>query len=548
MRKISKKLILSLFLTLTVINISQAKENQDSLLSPVSNFQIEHTYRQNPDSKHFNLANIVHSFLNNETQISTNVLDKKSQTRKEFISISSKFNQGNAKVAYDEYENLIDKIDNDVCLLNLSKIFYEIGFFSLANKATEKIVYKNQFYDNISDLEKSYKPKSLLTKEDEIFFAKQYSGIYFDNTAQENIQELLNLKNKYQKNDYYDFILSRAYLETKDTKNALNYVNKAISLNNKNINYQLFRIDILISQKKYQEAKKLIEKLEKSSLALNFIPELKIKKETVLIYTTNNEKDKKYHTVNKTFLEGNFEKAKKDCKNILTFDKNNDKITTLYAKSELANGSIERANVYFVNSYKLNKNNVDTIIGLGDIMYLHGDYKNAVKTYKKALNKDSEKDNYEIILKLAQAQRQYAKNPKELKKLEAKLDKMPKTAYMDYYSAALSIAQKNDVLKEEFLKRTLDSNPMYENALGSLIELYLKNNQFELAKGLIYNVSFTLEKNFYYYYLCGLYNQATKKNNDAIQFYKTSLNLNPNFEIANTKLLKLIPDTINEEI
>ena len=548
MRKISKKLILSLFLTLTVINISQAKENQDSLLSPVSNFQIEHTYRQNPDSKHFNLANIVDSFLNNETQISTNVLDKKSQTRKEFISISSKFNQGNAKVAYDEYENLIDKIDNDVCLLNLSKIFYEIGFFSLANKATEKIVYKNQFYDNISDLEKSYKPKSLLTKEDEIFFAKQYSGIYFDNTAQENIQELLNLKNKYQKNDYYDFILSRAYLETKDTKNALNYVNKAINLNSKNINYQLFRIDILLSQKKYQEAKKLIEKLEKSSLALNFIPELKIKKETVLIYTTNNEKDKKYHTVNKTFLEGNFEKAKKDCKNILTFDKNNDKITTLYAKSELANGSIERANVYFVNSYKLNKNNVDTIIGLGDIMYLHGDYKNAVKTYKKALNKDSEKDNYEIILKLAQAQRQYAKNPKELKKLEAKLDKMPKTAYMDYYSAALSIAQKNDVLKEEFLKRTLDSNPMYENALGSLIELYLKNNQFELAKGLIYNVSFTLEKNFYYYYLCGLYNQATKKNNDAIQFYKTSLNLNPNFEIANIKLLKLIPDTINEEI
>lgn len=548
MRKISKKLILSLFLTLTVINISQAKENQDSLLSPVSNFQIEHTYRQNPDSKHFNLANIVDSFLNNETQISTNVLDKKSQTRKEFISISSKFNQGNAKVAYDEYENLIDKIDNDVCLLNLSKIFYEIGFFSLANKATEKIVYKNQFYDNISDLEKSYKPKSLLTKEDEIFFAKQYSGIYFDNTAQENIQELLNLKNKYQKNDYYDFILSRAYLETKDTKNALNYVNKAINLNSKNINYQLFRIDILISQKKYQEAKKLIEKLEKSSLALNFIPELKIKKETVLIYTTNNEKDKKYHTVNKTFLEGNFEKAKKDCKNILTFDKNNDKITTLYAKSELANGSIERANVYFVNSYKLNKNNIDTIIGLGDIMYLHGDYKNAVKTYKKALNKDSEKDNYEIILKLAQAQRQYAKNPKELKKLEAKLDKMPKTAYMDYYSAALSIAQKNDVLKEEFLKHALDSNPMYENALGSLIELYLKNNQFELAKGLIYNVSFTLEKNFYYYYLCGLYNQATKKNNDAIQFYKTSLNLNPNFEIANTKLLKLIPDTINEEI
>ena len=31
--------------------------------------------------------------------------------------------------------------------------------------------------------------------------------------------------------------------------------------------------------------------------------------------------------------------------------------------------------------------------------------------YKKALSK--EKDNYEIIVKLAAAQRQYAKNPKE---------------------------------------------------------------------------------------------------------------------------------------
>ena len=89
---------------------------------------------------------------------------------------------------------------------------------------------------------------------------------------------------------------------------------------------------------------------------------------------------------------------------------------------------------------------------------------------------------------------------------------------------------------------------MYEQALGELIELHLKNKNYKLAKNLIYNASFTLEKNYYYYYLCGLYSQALDKRKEAMQFYKTSLNLNPNFEIANTKLLRLIPDISSEEI
>ena len=80
---------------------------------------------------------------------------------------------------------------------------------------------------------------------------------------------------------------------------------------------------------------------------------------------------------------------------------------------------------------------------------------------------------------------------------------------MAYYDSAISIAQKNAVLKEDFLKKALAVNPLQENALGELIELHLKNKNYKLAKALIYNASFTLEKNYYYYYLCGLYSQAT---------------------------------------
>ena len=543
MRGIKNKIILSLFLTLIVPFSAQAS-SEDSLLEPVSEIKIQTEPKQN--TNYFNLANIVDTLLTNDNKTQETGVDKKSQIRKNFIDATSKFNQGNAKVAYDEYDVLINKIENDSSLLALSKVFYEIGYFSLANKAIEKIVYKNQFYDNIADLEKSYKPKNDLTYDDEIYFAKLYSSIYFDNSAQEAVNDLLEKKLTYQKNDYYNYILSCANLELKEYSKALDYINKAISINPNNISYKIQKLDILINSKKYKDAQNLIEKLEKSNSSVIFTNTIALKKEIVLANTSSNDDEKKYHIANKSFIEGNYEKTKKDCQNILNFDKDNDKIITLYAKSELALDNIERANVYFVNSYKENKNNIETLIGLGDIKYLHGDYKNAVKTYKKAYNKD--KNNYETLIKLTTAHRQYAQNPKELKKLELKLDKMPKTEYISYYNSAISIAQKNDVLKEEFLKRALEINPMYENALGELVKLNLKNKNYKNARGLIYNAAFTLEKNYYYYYLCALYSQAMNKKQDAIHFYKTSLNLNPNFEIANIKLLKLIPSVSNEEI
>ena len=543
MRGIKNKIILSLFLTLIVPFSTQAS-NEDSLLEPVSEIKIQTEPKQN--TNYFNLANIVDTLLTNDNKTQETGVDKKSQIRKNFIDATSKFNQGNAKVAYDEYDVLINKIENDSSLLALSKVFYEIGYFSLANKAIEKIVYKNQFYDNIADLEKSYKPKNDLTYDDEIYFAKLYSSIYFDNSAQEAVNDLLEKKLTYQKNDYYNYILSCANLELKEYSKALDYINKAISINPNNVSYKIQKLDILINSKKYKDAQNLIEKLEKSNSSIIFANTIALKKEIVLANTSSKDDEKKYHIANKSFIEGNYEKTKKDCQNILNFDKDNDKIITLYAKSELALDNIERANVYFVNSYKENKNNIETLIGLGDIKYLHGDYKNAVKTYKKAYNKD--KNNYETLIKLTTAHRQYAQNPKELKKLELKLDKMPKTEYISYYNSAISIAQKNDVLKEEFLKRALEINPMYENALGELVKLNLKNKNYKNARGLIYNAAFTLEKNYYYYYLCALYSQAMNKKQDAIHFYKTSLNLNPNFEIANIKLLKLIPSVSNEEI
>ena len=161
MKNLRKNLILSLFFIFSIANLSYA---QDDILTPVSNFETNSSTKNN---SYFNLANIVDSFLTQNNSQEESVVDKKAKIRKEFITITSKFNQGNARTAYDEYNSLIEKIDNDTSLLTLAKVFYEIGFFSLGDKAIDKIVFKNQFYDNINDLEKSYKPKTKLDKEQE---------------------------------------------------------------------------------------------------------------------------------------------------------------------------------------------------------------------------------------------------------------------------------------------------------------------------------------------------------------------------------------------
>ena len=520
---------------LAFVNYSQA-----DLLDVKNPQEIKET-KPFKSNNYFSLANIVESILNNESD--KNSSPDNSKIRQEFISITSKFNQGNANSAYEEYLEFINKIDDDIQLLNLAKIFYQIGFFSLAHNAEDKIIYKNQYFNNINDLELSYKPKSALLKDDEIFFAKIYSSIFFDNSATEANLELLAKKEKYQKNDYYNYLLSQSYFEQKQYHKALNAINKAISLNPENINYKLAKTDILLSSKKYSDALGIIKKLEKNKNIIALLSNIQIKKQLIVAQYSKNDKEKKYSSIYKTYLEGNFEKAKKDCLSILNFDKDNDKIISLYAKSELATGDTERANAYFINAYKIEKNNIDTLIGLGDIRYIHKDYKGSIKMYKKALKLDNQ--NPEILIKLALAQKGCGKNQKEIKRTQSKLDKFNIT-YLDYYNCAISIAQKNNVLKDEFLKQSYNFNQLYEQAIGEMIALDLKNKNYKNAKGLIESTSLTLEKNYYYYYLLGLYNQSENKKSDAIQFYKTSLDLNPNFEIANIKLLKLIPNKSEE--
>ena len=189
----------------------------------------------------FSLTTIMDSFLNLGGQSENANLDESEKQRVAFVNATKKFNQGNVVVAYDEFENLSNSINSDYALLVFAKSMYEIGFFSIGTKSLEKIKHKKFVQDTIDDLKKCYLPSFTLDKNEEIYLAKAYSSIHYDNSAQEISFELNKNEALTGKSDYANYILSQAMSESRQYQQALNFINKASSMNKTNLSYLNFK-------------------------------------------------------------------------------------------------------------------------------------------------------------------------------------------------------------------------------------------------------------------------------------------------------------------
>lgn len=494
----------------------------------------------------FSLTTIMDNFLNFEnSQKEEKNLDESDRQRKAFVSATKKFNQGNITVAYDEYETLLDSINSDYALLVYAKSMYEIGFFSIGSKSLDKIKHKDYLKEQIADLKKSYLPAFVLDKNEEIYLAKAYSSIYFDNSAQESAYELNQKSSLMEKSDYANYVLSQAFNKTRQYQQALIYINKAQSMNPKNISYLNFKVKILIGLKKYKEALKIVENIENSPESdYIFKNSFLSQKQTILANLTKDEDERKFYLAYKTFIDGNYEKTVKDCKNILSFDKNNYKILTLLAMAQFITGDKENAKKNYSASYNINKNYAPTLSGLGDVAFCEYDLDGALKNYKKALSLN-EKDQT-TALKLALIYKNNSKYSKDLKNLEKRLKKMDSAPFMSYHQIALSAASGNPNLKREYISRATSINPLYENGWVDFLNFEIENNRLATAKSFLYMISFSNQSNYIYYYLNALYDIARGATNEAIVNLKNCLSLNPDFEAANKKLLEILPNKVED--
>ena len=494
----------------------------------------------------FSLTTIMDNFLNIQGQNEDNNLDESEKQRIAFVNATKKFNQGNVVVAYDDFENLLNSINSDYALLVFAKSMYEIGFFSIGTKSLEKIRHKKYIQDTIDDLKKCYLPSFSLDKNQEIYLAKAYSSIHYDNSALEISYELNKNEGLKEKSDYANYILSQAMNEAKQYRQALNFIEKANSISPANLSYINYKVKILSALDKNNDALKLIEEVEKNSSNEHiFKNSFMLQKETVLANLAKNEQDRKYHLTMKTFMEGNYHKAIQDCKNILSFDKKNYKIMTLLAMGQFLTGDRESAKKNYLASYEINKNYPMTLSGLADVKFCEYDLESAVKFYQKALSQDP--NNQTCALKLALIYKNDSKHAKDLKKLEKKLEKMDNAPFLSYHSIAATIAKDNKNLRKEYIKRATALNPLYENGWVAFLNFELDNKNIDEAKSFLYMISFSNQTNYIYFYLNALYDIALNRTNSAIINLRNCLSLNPDFEDANKKLIELIPSQMKPQ-
>lgn len=494
----------------------------------------------------FSLTTIMDSFLNLGGQSENANLDESEKQRIAFVNATKKFNQGNVVVAYDEFENLSNSINSDYALLVFAKSMYEIGFFSIGTKSLEKIKHKKFVQDTIDDLKRCYLPSFTLDKNEEIYLAKAYSSIHYDNSAQEISFELNKNEALTSKSDYANYILSQAMSESRQYQQALNFINKASSMNKTNLSYLNFKVKTLNALNKNKEALEIIEQVEKNNANEHiFKNSFMLQKETILANLSKDEQDRKYHQTMKTFMEGNYQKAIEDCKNILSFDKKNYKILTLLAMGQFVTGDRQNAKKNYLASYEINKNYPYTLSGLGDVKFLEYDLEGAIKYYKKALSQNPKDQT--SALKLALIYKNDTKYEKDLKNLEKKLAKMDSAPFMSYHSIAATIAKDNKNLRREYIRRATAINPLYENGWVAFLNYELENKDLDGAKNFLYMISFSNRTNYIYFYLNALYDIALNRTNSAIVNLRNCLSLKPDFEDANKKLIQLIPSEIKPE-
>lgn len=524
----------------------QAFAASDSLLEfQKSNVPVSNTTPKEAKGGTFSLTTIMDNFLNIQQDEDKN-LDESEKQRLAFVSATKKFNQGNVVVAYDEFNTLLESINSDYALVIFAKSMYEIGFFSIGTKSLEKIRHK-KFLDNMTqELKKCYLPSYALDKNEEIYLAKAYASIHYDNLAQETAFDLNKNTSLTDKSDYANFILSQAMSKSRQYSQALIFINKASLMNPDNVSYDIFKIKTLVALKKNKDALKLIEQMQETSKdEYIFKNTVLVLKESVLANLSNDEKDKKYHLTMKTFLEGNYQKAIQDCKNIISFDKKNYKILTLLAMGQFIANDLDNAKKNYLASYEINKNYAPTLSGLGDVKFVEYDFEGALKYYKKALSQDP--NDQTSAIKMALIYKNDSKYSKDLKNLEKKLAKMNPSPFLSYHSIAATIAKNNKNLRKEYIRRATVINPLYENGWVAFLNLELDNKNFEEAKNFLYMISFSNQTNYTYFYLNALYDIALGRTNSAIVNLKNCLSLNPDFEDANKKLIKLIPNEIKPQ-
>lgn len=499
----------------------------------------------------FDLFTLAETLLNQDSVPKSGAENQKQKVRHQFNDATQKFNQGNVATAYDEYHKIIDELDNDLALLSFSKFLYKKGFFTLGEIAISRIKNQDSLQAQILDLKRTYQNNFTLDKNEEIYLAKAYVSIVFDNSAQEAAFDLNKKENLIAKSDQANYIMAQAFFELKQYNQALNYIKDAIEIAPKNSNYYLYKAKILSANKNYIQALKIVEREDIQTL--NLQSDFLVLRHSILASLAKKPTDKKYQNALSAYHSGNYYKTISNCRAAIALDKKNIDAINLLAKSQLKTADIEEAEHNFNLSNSVDKSNFGAIVGLGDINFINSNFQEANILYKKAYAKNSK--NPELILKLILTN-EITGDEKSLVKFKKSLMGVKKQLYFENYEIATTILNNITIspngasnlqnaniknisnnLQAQYLKNSLIENPFNINGWFELVLLNSLKPNFTDA--LMQIATLNGEFDYMYYYALAKTEYAKNNYETTIEYLNAALALNPQFEPAGKLLLNI---------
>ncbi len=450
---------------------------------------------------------------------------------KKYSEANEKFAQGNITAAYKDYKSILAATaTEDFVNLGFAYKFANMGLFSLAQEAINNIQDREIYNYQIQLIKSKLFPQVVLSYDDEILLAQNYTEIYYNNLAFEIARDMGKMPDRFKRSDYAHYILSQAYYNIKEYNKAINEINKALSINPDNINYQKYKAQIFCETNKLSDALKILDNMLESNINIfDYKNDIEGLKYYTLAKATKDREKSRYYLASYFVKTGDSKRAIKELNQNISADKKAYNSMTLLANIYFKQKNLSEAMDLFEKSYKIKKNNPENLMGIANMYMYKKDYKNALDFYVKTVKKD--KNNTEALINASLCYKMLGMTDKSIEYANKALEKENVDAQVYFIASKI-----NEIKDIQYLKKAVSLDPMFVDAWLGLADIALKSNRIDLAKTYIKPVKYVDRRNYKYYYYSGMINKKQGNKEAAVIDFKKALEINPLFVEATNEL------------
>lgn len=503
--------------------------NRNIIKSPVSTFNQENLklIKNNELTNDFLRIITFSQNANSANSINPSKIDYS----KKYAEANEKFTQGNITSAYKDYKAVLAASSTDDFVnLGFAYKFANMGLFSLAQEAINNIQDRETYNHQIQLIKSKLFPQVVLSYDDEIQLAQNYTEIYYNNLAFEVARDMGKLPDRFKRSDYAHYILSQAFYNIKEYNKAVSEINKALSINPDNANYIKYKAQIFCETNKLSDAVKLLDSLLNQDVnILDYRNDLEGLRYYTLAKASKDRVKSRFYLAEYFIKTGDYQRAIKELNQNISSDKKDAASMTLLAEIYFTQNKLADSMDLYEKSYKIKKNDPESLMGIANMYMFKKDYKNALDFYVKAVKKD--KNNKEALINASLCYKMLDMTDKSVEYANRALTKDNVSAKV-YYTAS----KIDDIKNIQYLKKAVSIDPMMTDAWLDLADIAIKNNRLDLAKTYLKPVKYVNSKNHRYYYYSGLI-QKQQGDREAAQIsFKKSLEINPFFDEASKEL------------